>query len=153
LCLIGVMFAMIAAGGLLGGLLAGSRLAERVGVTTAIRLDTWITAALLPLLLIAPGTLFTALLVALIEAPAPLVNSSVEGLRSRLAPEHMQGRVHAAAGTISQSLGWLGPLAIGLALQHLSSTVSILLLCGWGLAGALVAAFSPSLHAGESCPP
>jgi MFS family permease len=147
--LVGVMFAMIAAGGLLGGLVAGSRFA-RMSVRTAVRLDAWTAALLMPLLLIAQGTLFTALLVALIEVPAPLVNSTLEGLRGTLAPEHLQGRVHAAAGTTSQALGWAGPLAIGLALQHLSSSTSILVLCGWGLAVALAASLSPSMRAGAS---
>lgn len=144
--LIGVMFAMIAGAGLLGGLLASSRLAARISVRAAVRLDTWTCALLMPLLLIAQGTLFTALIVALIEIPAPILNSSVEGLRSTLAPEHLQGRVHAAAGTVSQSLGWAGPLAIGLALQHFSSTASILMLCGWALLSALGAALAPSMH-------
>ncbi len=144
--LIGVMFAMIAAAGLLGGLLASSRLATRISVRSAVRLDTWTCALLMPLLLIARGTLFTALIVALIEIPAPILNSSVEGLRSALAPEHLQGRVHAAAGTLSQSLGWAGPLAIGLALQHLSSTASILVLCAWALISALGAALAPSMR-------
>jgi MFS family permease len=144
--LIGVMFAMIAAAGLLGGLLASSRFAARISVRTAVRLDTWICALLMPLLLIARGTLFTALLVALIEIPAPILNSSVEGLRGTLAPENMQGRVHAAAGALSQSLGWAGPLVIGLALEHFSSTTSILLLCGWALLSALGAALLPSMR-------
>ena len=144
--LIGVMFAMIAAAGLLGGLLASSRFATRISVRTAVRLDTWTCALLMPLLLIAKGTLFTALIVALIEVPAPILNSSVEGLRSSLAPEHLQGRVHAAAGTLSQSLGWAGPLVIGLALQHFSSTASILVLCGWALVSALGAALAPSMR-------
>jgi hypothetical protein len=143
------MFAMIAAAGLLGGLLASSRVASRVSVATAVRLDTWTTALLMPLLLIARGTLFTAVIVALIEFPATLVNSAVEGLRGTLAPEHMQGRVHAAAGTLSQSLGWAGPLLIGLALQHFSSTTSILVLCGWALSTALAASLLPSMRASE----
>lgn len=144
--LIGVMFAMIAGAGLLGGLLAGSRLASRISVTAAVRIDTWTTALLIPLLLIAQGTLFTALIVALIEFPAALVNSAVEGLRGNLAPDHMQSRVHAAAGTLSQSLGWAGPLVIGLALQNFSSEASILLLCGWALLAALASSLAPSMR-------
>jgi MFS family permease len=145
--LVGVMFAMIAVGGLLGGLVAGSHFAERISAPEAVRLDLCATALLMPLLLIGQGTLFTAVIVALIEVPAPLANSQVQGLRGTLAPEHMQGRVHAAAGALSQSLGWAGPLAIGLALQHLSSTTSILLLCGWALVAALGALLLPSMHA------
>ncbi len=144
--LIGVMFAMIAGAGLLGGLLAGSRLASRISVTAAVRIDTWTTALLIPLLLIAQGTLFTALIVALIEFPAALVNSAVEGLRGNLAPDHMQSRVHAAAGTLSQSLGWAGPLVIGLALQNFSSEASILLLGGWALLAALASSLAPSMR-------
>jgi MFS family permease len=144
--LVGVMFAMVAGGGLIGGLVAGSRFAAGLSVRAAVRLDTYTCALLMPLLLIAQGTLFTALLVALIEVPAPLFNSAVEGLRGTMAPEHMQGRVHAAAGTLSQSLGWAGPLLIGLALAQLSSEASILLLCGWSLVAAAAAWLSPSLR-------
>jgi hypothetical protein len=147
--LVGVMFAMIAVAGLLGGLLASSKFAARITVRTAVRLDTWTCALLMPLLLIAQGTLFTAVIVALIEIPAPILNSAVEGLRGTLAPEHMQARVHAAAGTVSQSLGWAGPLVIGLALEHFSSTASILLLCGWALLSALGAALAPGMRARE----
>lgn len=143
--LVGVMFAIIAAGGLLGGLLAGSRLAD-ISARTAVRIDTWTCALLMPLLLIARGTVFTAALVALIELPAPLVNSTVQALRGTLAPDHMQGRVHAAAGALSQSLAWAGPLAIGLALDHFSSTASILALCGWALIVALAATASPGMR-------
>jgi MFS family permease len=150
--LIGVMFAMIAVGGLLGGLLAGSRFAERVSARSAVRFDICVTALLMPLLLIAQGTLFTALIVALIEVPAPIANSQIEGLRGTLAPEHVQGRVHAAAGTLSQSLGWAGPLAIGLALQHFSGTTSILMLCGWALLSALGAVLLPNMR-GAKAPP
>ena len=145
--LVGVMFAMIAGGGLLGGLFAGSRFGAAISARTAVRLDTWTCALLMPLLLIAQGTLFTALIVALIEVPAPLFNSAVEGLRGTRAPEHMQGRVHAAAGTLSQSLGWAGPLAIGLALEQFSSEAAILLLCGSSALAALAAWLSPSLRA------
>jgi MFS family permease len=142
---IGLMFAIIAVGGLLGGLIAGSRLAD-ISARTAVRLDAWTCALLMPLLLIARGTVFTAVLVALIELPAPLVNSTVQGLRGTLAPDHLQGRVHAAAGTLSQSLAWAGPLAIGLALQHFSSTASILILCGWALVVAAASAVSPGMR-------
>ena len=144
--LVGVMFAMIAAGGLLGGFLAGSRFADRISARAAVRFDICVTALLMPLLLIAQGTLFTALIVALIEVPAPIANSQIEGLRGTLAPEYMQGRVHAAAGTLSQSLGWAGPLAIGLALERFSSTMSILMLCGWALLSALGALLLPSMR-------
>ena len=51
--LVGVMFAMIAAGGLLGGFLAGSRFADRISARAAVRFDICVTALLMPLLLIA----------------------------------------------------------------------------------------------------
>jgi predicted MFS family arabinose efflux permease len=147
--LIGVMFAMIAAGGLLGGVFASSRLAARVSVRAAVLIDTWATALLIPPMLIAQGTLFTALLIALVEFPAPLTNATVEGLRGTLAPEHMQARVHAAAGTLSQSLGWAGPLVIGIALEQFSSDACILLLFAWSLLAASAALLLPSMRSAE----
>jgi hypothetical protein len=61
----------------------------------------------------------------------------------------MQGRVHAAAGTLSQSLGWAGPLVIGLALEQLSGSASILLVCGWSLLVALGASLLPGMRSAE----
>ena len=60
--------------------------------------------------------------------------------------EHMQARVHAAAGTLSQSLGWAGPLVIGVVLEQLSSDACILLLCGWSPLAALDALLPPSMR-------
>ena len=147
--LVGVMFAMIAAGGLLGGVFASSRLAARVSVRTAVLIDTCATALLIPPMLIAQGTLFTALLIALVEFPAALTNATVEGLRGTLAPEHMQARVHAAAGTLSQSLGWAGPLVIGIALEQVSSDACILPLFAWSLLAAMAALLLPSMRSAE----
>lgn len=143
---VGAMFAVIGVGGLAGGVLAPALLA-RLSVRRAALLDTWTSALAMPLLLIAPGTLVTALVVAMIELPAPVVNSAVQGARTALAPDRLQGRITGAAMTTSQSLGWLGPLAIGLALEHLSPRVSILLLCALALAVAVAASLSRGLRA------
>lgn len=142
---VGAMFAVIAGGGLLGGLLARPML-KRVSVRRAALLDAWLVALAMPLLLIAPGTMLTAVIVAVIELPAPLVNSAVQGRRSALAPDELQGRVLGAAMTLSQSLGWIGPPAIGLALEQFSATASILGLCVWALAVALYAVLSRGLR-------
>jgi MFS family permease len=142
---VGLMFTVIAAGGLIGGLTAPALLRSST-VRGAAMFDVWTMAAATPLLLIAPGTMVTALVVAAIELPAPLANATIQGARTTLAPEALLGRVTGAAMTASQSIGWLGPLAVGLGLSELSVTATILLLCGWSAAVAVGASLSHGLR-------
>lgn len=87
------------------------------------------------------------------EFATPVTNSVVAGSRVVAAPDHLQGRVQAAATMVTMSLAWLGPLAIGLAFQHTGSTVTILILAGWTLAMATIATLAPALRVVLPGPP
>ncbi len=143
---VGAMFAVIGVGGLAGGLLAPILL-RHLSLRRAVLLDTWVSALAMPLLLIAPGTLVTALVVAVIELPAPIINSAIQGTRNALAPDELQGRIAGAATTASQSLGWLGPLTIGLVVEQFSQTAAILALCAMTVAIALSVSVSRGMRA------
>lgn len=144
---IGAMFAIIGGCGLCGAILAGP-LRRRVAPKTAIVGEQWILVGVALTLLAARAPLLIGLLVGACELGTPLTNSIVAGARTAIAPDHLQGRVQAASTLLSMSLGWLGPLAVGVLFQSTGATTTTVVLIAWtiGLAGA--ATLAPALREG-----
>jgi MFS family permease len=139
--LVGVMLGIAAAGGLVGALLAPT-LVRRLSPRLVLIGENWMLALSLPWLLVAHSALLLGLIVAAAELVTPVTNSFVVSYRVALAPDRLQGRVQAASTLISFSAAWIGPLLIGLLLEHAGTTATVLTLTGWGLALALFASSS-----------
>ena len=75
----------------------------------------------------------------------PIGNSLVAGSRVAAVADRLQGRVAAASTLASMSLAWLGPLAVGLAFEHVGPTATVLIVAGWATALALAATLAPAL--------
>jgi MFS family permease len=142
---IGVMLAILGVGGVSGALCAGA--IRRVATArTMILIEECLLVTLVLGLLLVHNALLIGGLIAATEFITPTVNSVVAGARVATAPDHLQGRVQAAATMASMSLGWLGPLAVGLCFQHAGPTATILVLAGWALLPASIATFAPALR-------
>ena len=144
---IGVLFALVGAGGLLGAVLAGP-LRRRMRARTALVGEAWLMACVLPLLFVTHAAPLIGLVVAAAEFPTPLTNSFVSGHRVAATPDRLQGRVQAAGTLTSMSLAWLGPLVIGFVFQRAGSSATVLLVCGWAVLLAVVTTSLPALRAG-----
>jgi MFS family permease len=144
---VGVMFAVVGAGGLLGALLA-SPLRRRMHPRTALVGEAWLICCVLPLLLVAHAAALIGLIVAAAEFPTPLTNSLVSGHRVAVTPDHLQGRVQAAGTLTTMSLAWLGPLVVGFAFQHAGAAATVLLVAGWAALLAVVTTGVPALRIG-----
>jgi predicted MFS family arabinose efflux permease len=140
----GTMLAVIGGAGLLGSL-ATPGLRRRLTTRTAILGTSWMTMPLVMVLLSTDDPLLLGLVIGAIEFFAPLTNAVVQGLRIAVAPDRLQGRVQAAAMLVSQSAAWLGPLAVGVALEQLGDSVTIIVLAGWVALAVTCAAFSHGL--------
>jgi predicted MFS family arabinose efflux permease len=140
----GTMLAVIGGAGLLGSL-ATPGLRRRLTTRTAILGTSWMTVPLVMVLLSTDDPLLLGLVIGAIEFFAPLTNAVVQGLRIAVAPDRLQGRVQAAAMLVSQSAGWLGPLAVGVALEQLGGSITIIALAGWVALAVTCAAFSHGL--------
>jgi hypothetical protein len=46
----------------------------------------------------------------------------------------------------AMSLGWLGPVAVGISFEHGGSTTTILILAGWTLIPAAIATLAPGVR-------
>jgi predicted MFS family arabinose efflux permease len=144
---VGAMFAVVGAGGLVGAFLAGP-LGRAVRPRAALVGEAWLLACVVPLLLVAHAALLIGLIVAACELPTPLSNSLVSGHRVAATPDHLRGRVQAAGTLVTMSLGWLGPLGVGFAFQHVGAEATVVLLAGWALMLAAATTLAPALRHG-----
>jgi predicted MFS family arabinose efflux permease len=143
--MVGLMLAIVGVGGLLGSLSAGM-IRRAMTARTLVVAQEWVLVTLVLVLLFVHNALLIGLLIAAAEFVTPAVNSVVAGARLAAAPDHLQGRVQAAATMATMSLAWLGPLAVGVCFEHWGSTTTTLILAGWTLIPATIATFTPALR-------
>jgi hypothetical protein len=139
------MLAIVGVGGLLGALSAGT-IRRATTARTIVVAQEWVLVALVLALLLVHNALLIGLLIAAAEFVTPAVNSIVAGARVAAAPDHLQGRIQAAATMATMSLAWLGPLAVGVFFEHWGSTTTTLITVGWTLIPASIATFTPALR-------
>jgi predicted MFS family arabinose efflux permease len=142
---VGVMLAIVGVGGLLGALCAGLIRRALTPRTMIIAEELLLIGAVLALLLV-HDALLIGVLIAAADLVTPAVNSVVGGARVAAAPDHLQGRVQAAATMATMSLAWLGPLAAGVCFEHWGSITTILILAGWMLIPLTIATLTRALH-------
>ena len=148
---IGIMLAMIGAGGLLGAFAApalGRRLAMPVIVVGAF----WVEAAVVAALAATRDPYLLGAIAALAAFPAPAWNAVVVGARLTLTPDRLRGRVNSAARLLSASLMPLGALAGGLLVGATGTTATLLLFSAWQAAVAAAAMATRSLREGQPLP-
>jgi predicted MFS family arabinose efflux permease len=142
---VGMMFAIVGAGGLLGAILA-TPLRRRLSARATVIAQNWLLAATLPLLLVAHAAALIGLVVAVGEFLTPVANASVVGPRVALTPDELRGRVQAAATTLTMAFGWLGPLAVGLLFQHAGQSETVLALTAYAVVLASCTTLAPGLR-------
>ncbi len=142
---IGVMFAVVGAGGLLGAVVAGP-LSKRLSGRGSVIAQQWVLAATFPLLFVFHAAVAIGMIVAAAEFLTPLTNSLVVGERIELTPDRLRGRVQAAVTTMTMSFAWLGPLVVGVAFQRAGETATVLALTTWALILAAAASLAPALR-------
>jgi MFS family permease len=109
---IGVMFAISASGGLVGGLLT-SRLVQRVRPFTLFAIFVWSTTGAIFALTVLDAPVAYGLAGAVPFFFVPPLNAVVFGLIAEQAPDELQGRVVSAAIQIGSLLAPAGPLVAG----------------------------------------
>ena len=107
----GLLLAVIAAGGLAGGLAAG-RVTAALGAGTALRAELILEALTYPGLLLTRSPVAVAALLGVLAANLTVFSSVGAALRQSLAPPGMLGRVQGAYRAVSNS-GMLAGAALG----------------------------------------
>lgn len=134
---VGLVLAGAGIGGVLGAMSA-PWFARRLSTRTIFVGANWVWVALIPLLAFvtfppAAGAIFAA-----IAFVGPLWNVAISAYQMQLTPEHMQGRVASAIGTLSYGSIPLGSLLAGFLLDRYSGSVAMSVL---GVLMAFIALF------------
>jgi predicted MFS family arabinose efflux permease len=142
---IGVMAAMVGAGGLVGALLAPS-LTEKVSLFVSIASVFWILTVLSPIaVFIHNGYLLGALIFAM-ALPAPTANTTIMARQLLITPDALRGRLGGALGLVTGGAGAVGPV-LGGALVGLVAGDEAVLICAAGMAAITVlVTASPTLR-------
>jgi predicted MFS family arabinose efflux permease len=127
---VGVIFALMGVGGLLGSL-AAPAIGRRVRVPVIVIGAFWVEAALVASFALTYDPYVLGLLAALAIFPSPAWNAVVVGARLTLAPDRLRGRVNSVARLLSGSMLPLGALAGGLLSAAVGTTTTLLLFAAW----------------------
>jgi predicted MFS family arabinose efflux permease len=141
---IGVMFALAAAGGLLGAACAPA-LQRRLSASQVRIGYHAVYACLIPLLAVAPP-LVLGLLLALMLFGAPALNAVFGAYQVALVPDRLLGRIESVAGLIAAGSAPLGTLIAGFLLTGLGPRPTVFVFAGLSVLVVLVAILSRQLR-------
>jgi MFS family permease len=142
---IGVMAAMLGAGGLLGAL-AAPYLQRRMSPYLSIIGVFWLLALLTPLAVFTSSGYVMGALFAAMAFFAPTANTTIDTYQLLLTPDELRGRLSGVMGVVTGTAGALGP-ALGGALTEMVSGSQAVLLCAAALgAVTLLSTMSPTLR-------
>jgi MFS family permease len=142
---IGVMAAMLGAGGLAGALLA-PYLTEKISPFASIASVFWVLTVLTPVAIFLPnGYLLGVLLFAMALLP-PTANTTITARQLLITPDEMRGRLSGALGLMAGGAAAVGPVLGGVLIGLVAGTKAVLV-CAAGMAAitALVMA-SPTMR-------
>ncbi len=142
---IGVMAAMLGAGGVLGALLA-PYLHKKISPFVSIASVFWVLTLLTPVaVFVRSGYLMGALFFAMALLP-PTANTTITTRQLLITPDHLRGRLSGVIGLIIGGAAAVGPVLGGVLMQLVSGSQAVLV-CTAGIAAitALVTA-SPTLR-------
>jgi MFS family permease len=142
---VGAMFALIGFGGILGSA-ASAALLRRVSATTLVLGSVWCWAALIALLVANTNPFLLGAILGTALFLAPAWNGAVVGLRIRMTPDRLQGRVHAVEALLSFSGRPFGMLATGYLIDAIGGHGTLASIAAWTLAIALASTLSPALR-------
>jgi len=143
--IIGVMLGIIAVGGVAGSLLAPAA-ARRLSLKTVVIGANWVWLLLVPLLALVTEPLLLGAVFAAMAFVGPLWNVAISAYQLEITPDHIQGRVLAAAGMIAFGAVPLGSLIGGVLLSKTGATTTVWLFTLWMAALALTTVISPAVR-------
>ncbi len=135
---IGLIFAIGGAGGILGAIVAPS-IQRRLSFAQVIIGTTWLSALSIPFFAIAPNVVVLGLLLAVSFFMGPIYNVVQMSYRMAIIPDELQGRVNSMFRLIAFGGQPLGLALTGILIQRFGVVVTILA-CSIGMAGFALAA-------------
>jgi predicted MFS family arabinose efflux permease len=122
---IGLMFAVVSGGGVLGAL-AAPRIQRRYGFGQVIITLFWVVALVWPLFAVAPNFIVLGALAAVIYGLGPVYNAVQFAYRLSVIPDELQGRVNSAYRLVAYGCQPLGVAVSGLLIQAIGPVRTVL---------------------------
>lgn len=142
---IGVIFAIGAAGGVLGSIIGG-RIGKRLPLGPTLIGVVWIQVLVLPFFGIAPNIWLLGIFFGVSYLTIPIYNVVGLSYRVSLIPDELQGRVNSVARLIAFGFQPLGAAAAGFLLQGYGAGISAGVLAAWLLLFSIVATLNSNLR-------
>ena len=142
---VGVMLALVGIGGLFGTAVSGVIL-RHVPPPVLVLGSVWYWGGLVALLVTTANPFLLGSIAGALWLIGPAWNGAVGGLRLRLTPNRLQGRVHAVENLLSFAARPFGLLATGYLLDGIGGRATLGVIAAWTLAIAFVSTLSPSLR-------
>jgi len=135
---IGVMAAMLGAGGVLGAVIA-PYLHQRMRPHVSIMVVFWVVTALTPLAIVVENGYLMGVLFAAMALLAPTANTTINTHQLLLTPDELRGRLTGAMGVATGIAAAIGPALGGLLMQIVPGDRAVLLCtAGIGTVTALI---------------
>jgi MFS family permease len=142
---IGIMAAMLGAGGIVGAL-AAPYLTRVLSPYASIAAVFWVLTLLTPLAAAASsGYLLGGLFAAMALLP-PTANTTIITQQLLLTPDHLRGRLSSVIGLVTGVAAAVGPVLGGVLMEVLPGTAAVLLCAGGMAAVTVVVTASPTLR-------
>jgi MFS family permease len=142
---IGAMFALLAVGGILGSA-ASPYLLRRIPPGLLVLGSVWWWGVVVALLVLTTNPFLLGAGAGAAIFLAPAWNGTVVGLRIRLTPDRLQGRVQAVDALLSYGVRPFGLLLTGYLLDWIGGRATIATIGLWALLAAAASTLSPALR-------
>lgn len=144
------LLASLAGLGTLAGALVAPRLVARLSMRTILVANRCVWLALVPLLAFVHNTYAMGAIFAVMFLLGPTGNAAVVSRQLTLTPDELQGRVSSARGLFAGLAGPIGIAAMGVSIDYLGVTASVVGLAGWLAVMVAIAATSRAIREGTT---
>jgi MFS family permease len=142
---IGIMAAMLGAGGIVGAL-AAPYLHRVLSPYLAVAGVFWMLTVLTPIAAIAPNGYVLGGLFAAMALLPPTANTAIVTHQLLLTPDHLRGRLSSVVGLVTGVAASIGPVLGGVLTEVVSGRVAVLVCAGGIAAVTIVVTASPTLR-------
>jgi MFS family permease len=150
--LIGAMFGLAGAGGLLGAMIAPQAVRRIKSAKAVVYAVVWISAVLAFLLAFAPNAVALGILYGLLLFVWPTWNAIVTARRIRAVPDSLRGRVQSAAGLVAMAPVPFASLLAGLLLQSAGVPITVAVFSAIFVVAGIWARFSRGVSQLDALP-
>jgi MFS family permease len=146
---VGAMFTLVGLGGIAGSAMSGWLL-RRLSPSALVLGAVWCWGVLIALMVTTVNPFLFGLILGTALSLAPAWNGAVVGMRIRMTPDRLQGRVAAVEALLSFGARPFGMLTTGYLIETIGGRETLIMIAAWTLLTAAASTLSPSLRTNDA---